>query len=157
MRHRSIAGAVARLGIPLQQFLFLGLGLGPSRPSALQFRDYLITYLQDRAYQYLIEAFRNIPEALLDALINAVAQVQLQPQTVAALKTALKPRLFKVIKETEFKGDFEQFWANVKSTIAQGIAIQDEILTASELQMLGFQMTLQDRARAASLFLQKFD
>jgi hypothetical protein len=157
LRHRSIAGAVARLGIPLQQFLFLGLGLGPVRPTPLRFRDYLITYLQDRAYQYLIEAFRNIPEALIEALINAVAQVQLQPQTVAALKTALKPRLFKVIKETEFKGDFEQFWANVKSSISQGIAIQDEILTASELQMLGFQMTLQDRARAASLFLKKFD
>jgi TP901 family phage tail tape measure protein len=157
MRHRSIAGAVARLGIPLQQFLFLGLGLGPARPSTLRFRDYLITYLQDRAYQYLIESFRNIPEALLDALINAVAQVQLSPQTVASLRTVLKPRLVKVIKETEFKGDFEQFWANVKSSIMQGIAVQDEILTASELQMLGFQMTLQDRARAASLFLQKFD
>jgi TP901 family phage tail tape measure protein len=157
LRYGSVARAVAKLGIPLEQFLFLGLGLGPVRPSHLRFRDYLITYLQDRAYQYLIEAFRNIPEALLDALINAVAQVQLSPQAVASLRTVLKPRLFKAISQTQFKGNFEQFWANVKAAISKGIAVQDEILTASELQMLGFQLTLQDRARAASLFLQKFD
>jgi hypothetical protein len=157
LRYGSISRAVARLGIPLEQFLFLGLGLGPIRPSYLRFRDHLLTYLQDRAFQYLVEAFRNIPEALIDALINAVAQVQLSPQAIASLRTVLKPRLFKVISQTQFKGDFEKFWSDVKAAISQGIAVQDEILTASELQMLGFQLTLQDRARAASLFLKKFD
>jgi DNA repair ATPase RecN len=157
MRNRSIAGAVARLGIPLQQFLFLGLGLGPARPSVLQFTETMQSYLTAQAHRYIVEAFRNLPEALSEALVQAVSQVQLAPQTLTYLKSTVKSRLAQLVSGVQFRGNLEAFWKDIYAAIEHGIAIQDQLLTAGELQMLGFQMTLQDRARAASLFLRKFE
>ena len=156
MRSRSIAGLLYRLGIPIERFLFLGLGLGPVRPSLLPFVENFKVYLQSRTESFILEAFRTLDQALIDAIITSIAQQQLTPQELAAISSAVHARLFKIVSGVQFTGNLQEFWAKVQDAIYRGIALQDDLLTATELQMLGFQLTLQDRVRAAQAFLSRF-